>query len=87
MPDPIFVPIPSADRSGWLLTCTVSPLGTGELVQRLRGHTDRVYSVDFHPHEPLLASSSADFTVRLWAAAAARSNARRPARLPRAAFS
>lgn len=41
--------------------------GGGELVQRLRGHTDRVYAVDFHPSEPLLASGSADFTVRLWA--------------------
>jgi WD40 repeat protein len=43
------------------------PSGTGELVQKLRGHTDRVYAVDFHPHEPILASVSADFSVRLWA--------------------
>lgn len=43
------------------------PSGSGELVQRLRGHTDRVYAVDFHPHEPILASGSADFSVRLWA--------------------
>ena len=82
MPDPIFVPIPSADRSGWLLTCTVSPLGTGELVQRLRGHTDRVYAVDFHPQEALLATSSADFTVRLWAPPARTS--RKASRLARA---
>jgi len=43
------------------------PSNTGELVQRLRGHTDRVYAVDFHPLEPVLASCSADFTIRLWA--------------------
>lgn len=40
--------------------------GTSELIQRLEGHTDRVYSVDFHPKEPVLASCSADFTVRVW---------------------
>ena len=36
-------------------------------MQRLRGHTDRVYGISFHPDEPVLASGSADFTVRLWA--------------------
>ncbi|KAJ3043058.1 hypothetical protein HDV00_005966 [Rhizophlyctis rosea] len=40
--------------------------GTGELVQRLEGHTDRVYAVDFHPSEPILASCSADFSVKVW---------------------
>jgi len=43
------------------------PSGSGELIQRLRGHSDRVYAVGFHPTEPVLASGSADFTVRLWA--------------------
>ncbi|KAJ3056047.1 hypothetical protein HK097_008284 [Rhizophlyctis rosea] len=42
------------------------PEGTGELIQRLEGHTDRVYAVDFHPSEPILASCSADFTVKVW---------------------
>ncbi|KAJ3022998.1 hypothetical protein HKX48_004621 [Thoreauomyces humboldtii] len=42
------------------------PEGTGELVQRLEGHTDRVYAVDFHPTESVLASCSADFTVKIW---------------------
>ena len=56
------------------------PSGTGELVQRLRGHTDRVYAVDFHPSEPLLASGSADFTVRLWAPPRTRRGAARPQR-------
>ena len=40
-----------------------------ELVQKLEGHQDRVYSATFHPTEPLLASCSADFTIRLWASA------------------
>ncbi|KDO29858.1 hypothetical protein SPRG_19737 [Saprolegnia parasitica CBS 223.65] len=40
--------------------------GSTSLLQRLEGHTDRVYSVDFHPNEPILASASADFTVKIW---------------------
>ncbi|KAL2916801.1 hypothetical protein HK105_203580 [Polyrhizophydium stewartii] len=42
--------------------------GSGELVQRLEGHTDRVYAVSFHPTEPILCSCSADFTLKLWSA-------------------
>jgi WD40 repeat protein len=57
------------------------PRGTGELVQRLRGHTDRVYSVDFHPSVPMLATASADFTVKLWAAKAGRRAPRGSARV------
>ncbi|RKP27973.1 WD40-repeat-containing domain protein [Syncephalis pseudoplumigaleata] len=41
--------------------------GTGHLLQRLEGHTDRVYSVDFHPTEPILCSCSADATIKIWA--------------------
>ncbi len=41
--------------------------GSYELLQKLEGHTDRVYSCDFHPKEPYLASGSADFTVKIWA--------------------
>ncbi|KAG5460682.1 MAG: hypothetical protein BJ554DRAFT_7233, partial [Olpidium bornovanus] len=37
-----------------------------ELVQRLEGHTDRVYAVSFHPFEPILATCSADFSIRIW---------------------
>uniref|UniRef100_A0A672RXY8 Coronin n=1 Tax=Sinocyclocheilus grahami TaxID=75366 RepID=A0A672RXY8_SINGR len=33
----------------------------------LRGHTEKIYSIKFHPHaSSLLASSSYDLTVRLW---------------------
>lgn len=41
--------------------------GTGELLQRLEGHTDYVYAVDFHPTEPILATCSADHTIKIWA--------------------
>jgi len=37
------------------------------LLQQLHGHTDRVYAVHFHPVHALLASCSADFTIKLWA--------------------
>lgn len=42
------------------------PQGQARLLQLLEGHADIVYSVDFHPIEPLLASASADGVVKLW---------------------
>jgi WD40 repeat protein len=44
--------------------------GTGGVVQAIRGHRDRVHSVDFHPSEPILASCSADGQIKIWAAPA-----------------
>lgn len=41
--------------------------GTASLMQRLEEHQDRVYSVDFHPSEPILASCSADSQIKIWA--------------------
>lgn len=38
----------------------------GETVQSIQGHTDIVYSVDFHPTLPLLASCSADSLIKCW---------------------
>lgn len=33
----------------------------------MTGHTEKIYSIKFHPHASgLLASSSYDLTVRLW---------------------
>ncbi|CAG8820158.1 24754_t:CDS:2, partial [Racocetra persica] len=55
----------SADPYAYLFNVG-SPEGTGELLQRLEGHTDFVYAVDFHPFEPILASCSADFTIKIW---------------------
>ncbi|GLE05148.1 hypothetical protein PINS_up014136 [Pythium insidiosum] len=45
------------------------------LVQKIDAHSDRVYCVDFHPSEPILASASADFSVKIWLP-------RAPTRLP-----
>ncbi|TMW63861.1 hypothetical protein Poli38472_002802 [Pythium oligandrum] len=36
------------------------------LIQKIDAHSDRVYCVDFHPTEPILASASADFSVKIW---------------------
>ena len=41
--------------------------GASQLAQQLQGHSDRVYAVNFHPTEPILASGSADFMVKIWA--------------------
>ncbi|KAF9306884.1 hypothetical protein BGZ74_002385 [Mortierella antarctica] len=40
--------------------------GQYEVLQKLGGHTDRVYDVDFHPVDHVLASGSADFSVKVW---------------------
>lgn len=54
-----------------LLTAPPTPaqvwdMPTGRLLRELRGHTKRVHSLAFHPEETLLASASADRTVRFW---------------------
>ena len=40
----------------------------GEVIQKLEGHTDRVYAASFHPDRsrPLLATASADSKLKLW---------------------
>ena len=35
-------------------------------VATLKGHSDSIFSVAFHPTAPLLATGSSDQTVRLW---------------------
>lgn len=65
---------PKEEKSVLLATGSADPYAylynvgedSAELMQRLEGHTDRVYTVNFHPHEPILASGSADFTVKVW---------------------
>ncbi|KAI8646785.1 WD40-repeat-containing domain protein [Parasitella parasitica] len=65
---------PREEKSVLLATGSADPYAylynvgedSAELMQRLEGHTDRVYAVNFHPTEPILASCSADFTVKVW---------------------
>ncbi|TPX49682.1 hypothetical protein SeLEV6574_g01311 [Synchytrium endobioticum] len=53
----------SADPYVYVYSITES---SADQIQRLEGHTDRVYAVSFHPFEPVLASCSADFSIRVW---------------------
>ncbi|KAI8836990.1 WD40-repeat-containing domain protein [Chytriomyces cf. hyalinus JEL632] len=55
----------SADPYVYLYSLN-SNQGSNDLLQRLEGHTDRVYATSFHPTEPILASCSADCTVKFW---------------------
>ncbi|KAF2070687.1 hypothetical protein CYY_007988 [Polysphondylium violaceum] len=55
----------SSDYNAYIFDIGLSKQ-SGRLLQKLEGHTDRVYSVKFHPSEPILASCSADSTIRLW---------------------
>lgn len=45
---------------------TWKPNGEGKQVKNAGGHGDEVFKVVFNPKQPLLATSSADKTVRLW---------------------
>ena len=41
---------------------------SGRLLQRLEGHKDRVYTVAFHPVEPVLVSAGVDAAIKVWTA-------------------
>jgi WD40 repeat protein len=45
---------------------TWKPNGEGKQVRNAGGHGDEVFKVIFNPKKPILATSSADKTVRLW---------------------
>jgi hypothetical protein len=45
---------------------TWKPTGEGKQVKAAGGHSDEVFKVAFHPKQTVLATSSADKTVRLW---------------------
>ena len=44
-------------NSGW----------TSQPIQVLKGHNDRVYCANFHPTQPVVATASADFSIKLFA--------------------
>jgi len=60
-------PEPAGITSPPLAPQTQQPHGSWDIAQRLNGHTDRVYAVDFHPTDTVVASCSADFGVKIWA--------------------
>lgn len=62
----------SADSRVYIFDIGGSAPGGSRLVQRLEGHQDRVHSVSFHPRDPLLATCSADFSIKIWGAKAER---------------
>ena len=45
---------------------TWKPNGEGKQVKSVGGHGDEVFKIIAHPKQPVLATSSADKTVRLW---------------------
>lgn len=56
-----------AVASGSATAVASPPTGACELIQRIGGHSDRVYAVDFHPTDLTFASCSADFGVKVMA--------------------
>ncbi len=55
----------SADNSAYVFD--IGTVGSSSpLLQKLEGHKDRVYAVHFHPSDPILASCSADATLKIW---------------------
>ncbi|MDJ0508825.1 MAG: hypothetical protein QNJ64_06195 [Crocosphaera sp.] len=47
-------------------TICISDVKTGKHLHTLRGHTGRVWSIDFHPKLPWLVSGEMGFNVRIW---------------------
>ncbi|EPZ30977.1 WD40 repeat-like protein [Rozella allomycis CSF55] len=61
----IFLATGSVDPYIYVYDVSGQP-GSGSLLQRLEGHSDKVYSVCFHPSEPILASGSSDNLIKVW---------------------
>lgn len=47
-------------------TATVTHVGQRALLRTFQGQAERLWGVAFAPHDPVLATASADGTVRLW---------------------
>eukprot|EP00033_Pygsuia_biforma_P001413 GCRY01001597.1.p1 GENE.GCRY01001597.1~~GCRY01001597.1.p1 ORF type:complete len:448 (+),score=98.08 GCRY01001597.1:307-1650(+) len=63
-----FIATGSADKHIYIYDLAAQNKTPCPLIQRVDGHSDRVYATSFHPTEPLLASCSGDGLVKVWAA-------------------
>lgn len=52
--------------TGCVFTCQVWDYETGDFERTLKGHTDSVQDISFDHTGKLLASCSADMTIKLW---------------------
>lgn len=52
--------------TGFLFACQVWDYETGDFERTLKGHTDSVQDISFDHTGKLLASCSADMTIKLW---------------------
>jgi len=56
----------SSDSYAYIYSLKLNQEGYIAPIQRLEGHTGIVYSTSFHPTNPILATCSADCTIRIW---------------------
>lgn len=56
----------SSDSYTYIYSLKLNQEGYIAPIQRLEGHTGIVYSTSFHPTNPILATCSADCTIRIW---------------------
>jgi len=56
----------SSDSYAYIYSLKLNQEGFVSPMQRLEGHTGIVYSTSFHPTSPILATCSADCTIRIW---------------------
>ncbi|KAG4086632.1 WD40 repeat-like protein [Neocallimastix lanati (nom. inval.)] len=56
----------SSDSYAYIYSLKLNQEGFVTPIQRLEGHTGIVYATSFHPSNPILATCSADCTIRIW---------------------
>jgi len=56
----------SSDSYAYIYSLKLNQEGFVSPIQRLEGHTGIVYATSFHPTNPILATCSADSTIRIW---------------------
>ncbi|ORY51198.1 WD40 repeat-like protein, partial [Neocallimastix californiae] len=56
----------NSDSYAYIYSLKLNQEGFVTPIQRLEGHTGIVYATSFHPSNPILATCSADCTIRIW---------------------